>query len=254
MKVKYIIVDLDQTLLKTDKTISDYTKEVINKLRNKGFIFCFNTARSYLSSLPFIEEMQPDYSILNGGALILDKNKKIVYQKLISKDTVNYILAEAKLDPQVLNYSIEGETGLYSNNLERVKANPLAIYDDFKNGFKEGAYKFLISATNPEKWQEMAKDLKLYYEPYFSGTWARFSPSTKYLGNLALFELLKDDKPEDYTFGDDNGDALMIDKAYHGVYLANTNPSLLKEGSRLTKDDYDNDGVAKYLSSLFLES
>lgn len=251
--MKYIIADLDQTLLTKDKKITAYTKTIINKLRAQGYLFCFNTARSHLSALPYIEEMKPDYSILNGGGLILDIKQNIIYESLIPKEKINIILKLIKSDPEVLNFSIEAKTGLYSSDLNYIKHNKLAHYNSFKEEFNEDAYKFLLYATNTNKWINLAKKLNLDYESYFDGKWARFAASTKYKGNRALFNLLNDDTPMDYTFGDDTGDCEMINMAYHGVYLANTNPSLLKENSRLTKYDYENDGVAHYLEDLLLK-
>ena len=49
MKTLYIS-DLDGTLLHSDETISDYTNQVINSLTERGMIFSYATARSYITA------------------------------------------------------------------------------------------------------------------------------------------------------------------------------------------------------------
>ena len=45
MTVKMIAVDLDRTLLRTDKTISEYSAAVLNRCREHGIKVLFATAR-----------------------------------------------------------------------------------------------------------------------------------------------------------------------------------------------------------------
>lgn len=44
------VSDLDGTLLHSDKTISMYTCDVINKLAEKGIMFSYATARSFITA------------------------------------------------------------------------------------------------------------------------------------------------------------------------------------------------------------
>lgn len=249
--MKYVIVDLDDTLLAKDKKVTDYTLNGIKLLKEKGYIFVINTARSLDSASKYIDITKADYSILNGGAIIVDRNKKIIYKELIDKDTVNFILNKIK-EKNIRDYSIEGETGLYTPNLEYANYNPLATYYDFKDGFFEASYKILISDTDLSYWRMLAKSLNLEFEQYLNGLWSRISPSSKYMGNKELFKLLHDDNPQDYVFGDDFGDIEMIKKAYHGVILKNAKDELKEGINHITEYDSDNDGVIRYLLSMNL--
>ena len=47
MAIKAIVVDLDRTLLHTDKTISPYTAEVFKKCKQKGILLMVATARRF---------------------------------------------------------------------------------------------------------------------------------------------------------------------------------------------------------------
>jgi len=43
--IKMIVTDLDKTLLRKDKSISDYTKSVFYKCHENGLLIVFATAR-----------------------------------------------------------------------------------------------------------------------------------------------------------------------------------------------------------------
>ena len=46
--------DLDGTLLRSDKSISDESAELLNQLTDRGVLFTFATARSYSSASPLL--------------------------------------------------------------------------------------------------------------------------------------------------------------------------------------------------------
>ena len=73
----YIVVDLDDTLLNSERQITEYTHKVFNELREKGHKIVINTARSFFTASRLINELKPDYSILNGGSLVIDKEKNV---------------------------------------------------------------------------------------------------------------------------------------------------------------------------------
>ena len=52
---KAIIVDLDRTLLHTDKTISRYTAEVFGRCKEKGIKLMVATARPYRTMTQFCD-------------------------------------------------------------------------------------------------------------------------------------------------------------------------------------------------------
>jgi len=73
--IKMIITDLDETLLTSDKRISEHTISVLEKCRLKGIKIVFATARSTQSASKMLEQFMPDIFIGYGGALVL-ANKK----------------------------------------------------------------------------------------------------------------------------------------------------------------------------------
>ena len=70
MDDRVLFFDLDGTLLRSDKTISPYTMQVLQKCREHGLLLGLSTARGERNILPFIKAVQPDIVISSSGALL----------------------------------------------------------------------------------------------------------------------------------------------------------------------------------------
>ena len=70
MNIKMIVTDLDRTLLRTDKTISNYTADILNRCRERGMKIVFATARPKRTVNHFIGSVPVDALILHNGAVI----------------------------------------------------------------------------------------------------------------------------------------------------------------------------------------
>lgn len=70
MNCKLLLFDLDGTLLRSDKTISEETLEALQRCRSKGILIGVSTSRSEQNCLPFVERLKPDVMISSGGALV----------------------------------------------------------------------------------------------------------------------------------------------------------------------------------------
>lgn len=66
-----IALDLDGTLLKDDKTISESSSDVIRKLREDGHYVCISTGRPFRASSVYYDQLQLDTPIVNfNGAFV----------------------------------------------------------------------------------------------------------------------------------------------------------------------------------------
>lgn len=250
--MKYLIVDLDDTLLRSDKTVSEYTRNGIESLRKSGFLFVFNTARSLAASKGWIEDLKPDYAILNAGGMICDREQNILYTKEISIADTNYITGQLMKDESIRLFSVQTRDRLISKEVRNESHWLKYHYFDFMSDLNEPSMKIMMSSDNSKKWEQMAKDMGYEFERYFDGTWFRISSSNKYKGNQALFEILGDKKPMDYVFGDDHGDVEMIRNAFCGALLKNSRITDLSEN--VTEFDCDHDGVIRHMEKLLRHS
>jgi Cof subfamily protein (haloacid dehalogenase superfamily) len=57
LKYKLIVTDLDDTLLRSDRTISERSKQTISRAREKGIIVALATGRMYPSAVPYAKEL-----------------------------------------------------------------------------------------------------------------------------------------------------------------------------------------------------
>ena len=63
---RLLLFDLDGTLLRSDKTISQATLKALRECRKKGILIGVSTSRGEQNALSFIEELQPDVLIASG--------------------------------------------------------------------------------------------------------------------------------------------------------------------------------------------
>lgn len=245
----YIIMDLDDTLLNKKRELTKFSKSILDRLKKDGHIIVINTARSFDATKPVIEVLNPDYSIMNGGALIT-KDNKIIYSNPVDNKKTNEIINEL-LENNVKEFSIECEKGLYCNLKEYSMKNPNATYFDYTNEFQYNAYKILMCSNDGILPNYLAKKYNLDITHYVNGPWYRLSVCTKQDGNVALYNILNDNDPKSICFGDDLGDIEMLENATVGVALSNSVEKVLEKISIKTKYNHDEDGVAKYLEEYF---
>ena len=92
------VTDLDGTLLKSDKTISDYTYNILKKLHDNGIEIAICSGRSYLTIPEVIRNLDfINYYICCNGANIKDKkNDKYIFKKEIKNEVAMEILNYVK--------------------------------------------------------------------------------------------------------------------------------------------------------------
>lgn len=70
--MRAIIMDLDRTLLHTDKTVSEYTCSILKQCRDRGIFLMAATARPERAILTYHEQIGFDaMTTLNGARIIL---------------------------------------------------------------------------------------------------------------------------------------------------------------------------------------
>ena len=144
--VKAIIVDLDRTLLHTDKTLSTYTVKVLNECKRYGIKIMVATARPLRTTKQYCDLMDFDTMVVSNGARIICRNQRRDYG--ISQSSAERLLNALKHYP---NLRITLETGdcAYSNH-------PIEDYDTILTdnlvdiADKEGALKILVHLDNEE--------------------------------------------------------------------------------------------------------
>jgi Cof subfamily protein (haloacid dehalogenase superfamily) len=94
--IKLIALDLDGTLLRRDKTISDVTLQAIRKAREKGVIVAIATGRMYSTAKRYGELLQlgdMPMMLYAGGLIQTVKTKRILYNYPIAIEDAASLLA-----------------------------------------------------------------------------------------------------------------------------------------------------------------
>lgn len=247
--IKYLFFDLDDTLLRKNRTISEYTIEVLKKAQKQGLKIIFNTSRSVQNSQRYIDIIHPDYGIYSGGCHIVDKNGNDLYKNMLPKEEVKEITKY--LYDKCDKISVQTLDKFYASDKEYKAQN--AIWYDFKDGLEENAFKIICCSDDLEFIKSVAKKYNLELQNYLNGSWNRLSikGATKWNGIIKFLELVNGNKNEIASFGDDVGDEEMILNSYIGVAMKNSQPSLLKKAKFITLSN-DEDGAAYFVENNFL--
>lgn len=87
--MKAVVFDLDDTLLHSDLTISDFTVRVFRKLHEKGFIIIAASGRAQLSMKPYVDQLScvSAYISCNGAEIWDGTTHALIRQELFSAET-----------------------------------------------------------------------------------------------------------------------------------------------------------------------
>lgn len=249
--MKMIVVDLDGTLLKDDKTISKYTFDTIKNVRKDGHKFVVATARPLRAAKKFLEGVEIDASIYHNGALIYMDGEKIDgFQIDGVKNIVDEILEKY---PQT-SIAVESNDVLYSNfNVEHLW--PGTDYIITKSYFEEligkKADKVIIEVSSMDdldKYREfLSDDLYIQLSENKIGMIMKKS-ATKSNGIKFLASQYGIDMDDVICFGDDYNDIDMLTSCGLGVCMEN-GVDKAKEAADVLCDTNENDGVAKWLNN-----
>jgi Cof subfamily protein (haloacid dehalogenase superfamily) len=86
--IKLIVIDIDGTLVDVQGKVGEKSIELAQELKKFGILCTLSSARSFHYSAHIAEELKVDIPFVTlDGALIIDKNRKILYQGVM-KDTI----------------------------------------------------------------------------------------------------------------------------------------------------------------------
>lgn len=268
MKQHLIVLDLDGTLLSTEKEIIPKTKMLIKKLISKGHIVVIATGRSYRMSSFYYDYLNLNTPMINSNGALLHHPRDInwgTYHQPINKEYAHDIIdmsyaSQSKnilakvIDSIYLDQHDERILNFYQPNKlvdpviigrvkDKLKADPtiMLIYpnesqiNQLTNKFKS----YLPDSIQIRNWGP----------PFFI-----LEVMRKGMNKAAALKKVADfyqiQKENIIAFGDENNDIEMIDYAGIGVAMENASDELKKVANYVT-DTNDNEGVRKFLSSYF---
>ena len=243
MRIKAIVVDLDRTLLRSDKTVSSYTRGVLEACKGRSIRIMVATARPWRTAKPYCEMIDADGVVVSNGARVICGDRRMEYG--ISRRSAAALLNALARNPG-LTVTLETGEVAYSNRpvpeYETVLSDDLAGVAD-----REGALKILVSFSGDEALETVKANLTgdLYYT-VANGHLIQIMDkrATKWNGVKAMLDFCNCQRAETAYFGDDNDDIEPIKMCGLGIAVANA-----IDGVKAAADDIaesnDCDGVAK---------
>lgn len=278
MDLKAIVLDLDGTLLNSEKIVSPRTRQKLIEAQKKGIKVILASGRPTPAMMHIAEELELDkyegYVVSYNGSSVYDtKTKEFVFQQLIpedlSKDILNH-LGQFDVVPMVviddklyvtnaffdIDYPLPTGITTVVEYESRMADFKVCEVDDF-NAVVDRPLNKILLAGKPDYLAENWEALKA---PFADQTTAVFSAPFYFeftdIGvdkAYALNEFLPKlgiEAENVIAFGDGQNDRSIIEFAGVGVAMANAVPEILELADEVTKSN-DEDGIVEMLNRFF---
>lgn len=275
--IKMIGLDLDGTLLNSEKRISEYTRSVLNHAIEKGVIVLPSTGRP-ATGLPkeIIDFPGIRYAVTSNGARVVDlkENGKSVYECGVPVEKVKGVMKILSKYDTMREVYYKGHgyaAGEKIDEVERYMSNPVMKeyilatrirvddLDAYVEEHMESVDKVHILFADPEKEKmKAAREIEEMY-PELNVTSAldnnleiNEAGANKGLALIELGRLLGIEREEIMACGDGLNDRAMIEEVGFGVAMENAMEEVKKVADYITVSN-DEDGVAKAIEKFVLD-
>ncbi|MGL5575889.1 MAG: Cof-type HAD-IIB family hydrolase [Sarcina sp.] len=265
---KLVAIDMDGTLLNSEKIVSERNRQAIKEAVEKGAMVVISTGRGFIGIEKYLNELGLDkkgqYALtMNGGAAYDCYTKQPITNIGIKGSDLHRIhkMNEElglKIQAYTLDKCVALEENEYTDFEKHHVGTEVQILDFYKDIDEDDDIMKVLLLEEPEILDEKIKLLpKEIINEYHC---VKSLPMclevlnkecNKGVGLKALIEKL-DIKPEEIiAIGDEGNDYEMIEFAGLGVAMGNANPKIKEIASYIT-DTNDNHGVAKVIEKFIL--
>lgn len=267
MKQHLIVLDLDGTLLTDSKTISPYTKQILNKARSEGHLVMIATGRPYRASAQYYKELDLTTPIVNfNGAFVhhpLDSGFQAMHSPLSLSVVYDVVDSVNKLVYENLIAEVKDDVYLHNpddrlNDL-LTNGNPKITKGNLKFNLLEDPTSLLIQADDMhvpiinQHLQDVHAELiehRKWGAPFPVIEIVRKGLS-KAVGISKIAHEFQVPRDRIIAFGDEDNDLEMIDFAGTGVAMSNGIDELKSIANIVTESNND-DGIGKFLADRLL--
>lgn len=263
---RLVASDLDGTLVRSDLSVSDRTREVLARVEKAGSLFVMVTGRPPRWMAPVAEATgHRGLAVCANGALVYDLHtERVVRSSLIDAEAAAEVVAALRRDVPGIAFAVEkapadGAPGGFAREQVYVPRwdNGEVAVEDVAAMVANGAVKLLA------RQEQMGSDELLAAARACLGNAAELTHSSadglleisaagisKASGLASLAEEWEVDATDVVAFGDMPNDLPMLSWAGHAVGMANAHPEVLAAVDEVTSSN-DDDGVAQVLERWF---
>ncbi|MGI6173381.1 MAG: HAD family hydrolase [Christensenellales bacterium] len=255
--IRLIVVDLDGTLLRNDKSISSFSKKSIADARTKGIRFAFASARGASTERYIAENLFDAYILCNGAAIYADG-------KCIRRNRIEpavYVPFLRGLSQKGIPVAAEVENLCYANFAPSEKwplyaPNVFTDFSDVQNtlGILESADKLHAHPRSADDIAAIENTLPdfLYLKMSRDGlAMIMHQEATKSNGIKCLAEHYGIELSDVAAFGDDVNDIDMLKTVGIGIAMGNAVAEVKQIASEVCLSN-EEDGVAHWIRKFCL--
>lgn len=266
MTIKLLATDLDGTLLRGGKPVSEGNIAAAQAAAQAGTIVTIATGRMYRAALPVAEALGLDVPIITyNGALIKSTSGKIYHEQYLDEDICRQIIDFAAergwylqtYSGDELYYSDYGEFAKRYEESQKVSGKNIG-YADMRDKV-EKMYKMLIITPDPAVTQEWMAQLNAEFGDRVTLTQSSadfieiISPGvSKAAALVKLAGMLDIDIRETMAIGDANNDLPMLKAAGFSVAMGNAADDIKAVTDAVT-GNCDDDGWAQAIDKYVLK-
>jgi Cof subfamily protein (haloacid dehalogenase superfamily) len=267
MSYKMIVLDLDDTLLRDDQTISERTKKALSEAQEAGVKVVLASGRPTYGMRRVAKELKLDhygsYILSYNGSKIIDcSTDEESYSRTLSPETAHRLYELSKREGVgILTYSedaiIVEEPNEFADIESRLTGLPVEVVPSFKDAIDGPVVKALmlkeaVRLVEVEKKLQAELDGELCVmrsKPYF----LEFTQLgvTKGASLDYLIKPLGIKKEEVIAIGDSYNDLAMIEYAGLGVAMGNAPQDIKEKADHVTSSNME-DGVAEVVETFVL--
>ena len=272
-KIKLVAIDLDGTLLTSDKKVTKNTIEALRRIVEQGIIVVIATGRPLLGLDTVIKDVprSPYLLTTNGARVVNVETGEVILEKLIPHEVVLDIFDVLRKYDCVKEIFYKGQGFVDTTDFERIHLyhlkpemieyfkktrKPTSDLIEYIKEIKGNADKaqaiFRDMKIREQVWREL-DDLKelnladsLHYNIEINAKGVEKGSSLEFLAeHLGILQ------EEVMTIGDGANDVRMLEVAGIGVAMGNAKEEI-KKVANVTTASNDEDGVAKALEQYIL--
>ncbi|WP_273497649.1 HAD-IIB family hydrolase [Peptoniphilus rhinitidis] len=269
--IKIVSMDLDETLLNSDKVMTKSFYNFVDKLRSNNIIPVVATGREYYSAHKFVGDVDIDLICNNGNVIKDNLTGKVEYVNPINEEDLKSVMAfddnkniytslhiatDNEIDLVYKRKNFENFEGTY---IDAFRNRNLAL-DDFNK--LEGKPLSIVFAGSHDDLVELRNRMKKEISDRFNFHIMRIRREPKW-----MLEVLQKNGDKFYgikkyaenrninldkvaAIGDDSNDIMLIKNVGLGIAMKNSVDSLKDVADVISDFDNNNDGAIKILNKV----
>jgi len=262
---KFIALDVDGTLMTSERTIAESTRKAIQAAREIGVLVCISSGRPYVGVGPIAKDLGLKAPMIayNGGMIVDSTTDQILYECSVDPDDARKVIADAHKEDTTL--IIWSQDKLYVNRMdERVDSYRQIsdvvphLIEDYEALIQQGITKIL--------WIDELDTIVAFREKYR----AKYGQRLNVVRSLPMFLEFVDKgvskaeamkkigerhgirREEMIAIGDGDNDLEMLEYAGLGIAMGNAHEEVKEAADAVTASN-DEDGIAKAIQKYILD-